>query len=76
MITIHGLTKAQCDLLDIMWDIPSIAAYDEWKSTLDLDTMNMVDTLEQMVMWAELDEITDEECVGAKKVLDKIAKMS
>lgn len=75
MITISGLTKQQCDLLDTMWEIESVEDYEQWKSSLDLNTMNMVDTLEQMVMWAELDEITDEECGKAKKVLDKIMNM-
>ena len=75
MITIDGLTKAQCDLLDTMWNIDSVEDYEEWKSGLDENTMNMVDTLEQMVVLAELDEILDEECEPAKKVLDEIMKM-
>ena len=71
MITLHGMSKAQCELLDTMWAIDSAAEYEEWKSGLDLDTMNMVDTLEQMIMWAELDDLTDDECGKAKNLLDK-----
>ena len=75
MITISGLTKAQCDLLDTMWAIADIEDYMEWKCSQDEETMNMIDTLEEMVMWAELDEIEESECGQAKKMLDKIAKL-
>ena len=47
----------------------------EWKCAQDEETMNMIDTLEEMVMWAELDEIEESECGQAKKMLDKIAKL-
>ena len=71
MITITGLSKEACDLLDIMWSIETVEEYENWKNSLDLETMDAVCVLEQMVMWAELDDITDEECVVAKKLLDK-----
>jgi len=71
MITIHGMSKDQCDLLDIMWSIDSADEYEEWKSSLSEHTMNMVDTLEIMVMWAELDEIEDSECDRAADLLRK-----
>ena len=76
MITITGLSKEACDLLDIMWAIDTAEEYEQWNNSLDLETMDAVCVLEEMVMWAELDEITDEECESAKKVLDKIAKHS
>lgn len=59
MITIDGLTKQQVNLLDTMWSIDSAVDYEEWKSGLSEQTMNTVDTLEQMVMLAELDVVTD-----------------
>jgi hypothetical protein len=59
MISIDGLTKHQVKLLDTMWALDSIEDYDQWYSGLDEDTMNMVDTLEQMVILAELDNVED-----------------
>jgi hypothetical protein len=41
-----------------MWSIKGIEEYDEWKSGLNEQTMNTVDTLEQLVHWAELDDIS------------------
>jgi len=57
-MTITGLTKRQVFLLDKMWSIKGIEEYDEWKSGLNEQTMNTVDTLEQLVHWAELDDIS------------------
>jgi hypothetical protein len=71
MITINGLTKRQVFLLDKMWSIDSAADYEEWKSGLNESTMNTVDTLEQMVLLAELDEIGDAECDKAMGLLGK-----
>jgi len=59
MISIDGLTRHQVQLLDTMWALDSIEDYDQWYSGLDEDTMNMVDTLEQMVILAELDNVED-----------------
>jgi hypothetical protein len=58
-MTITGLTKRQVFLLDKMWSIKGVQEYEEWKQGLNEQTMNTVDTLEQLVMWAELDDITD-----------------
>lgn len=59
MISIDGLTKHQVQLLDKMWSLDGIEEYDNWYTTLDEATMNMVDTLEQMVILAELDDVVD-----------------
>lgn len=59
MISIDGLTKHQVQLLDKMWSLDGIDEYDSWYSTLDENTMNMVDTLEQMIILAELDDVED-----------------
>jgi hypothetical protein len=59
MISIDGLTRHQVQLLDTMWALDSIEDYDQWYTGLDEDTMNMVDTLEQMVILAELDNVDD-----------------
>jgi hypothetical protein len=71
-VTITGLTKRQVFLLDKMWSIDSASDYEEWKSDLDEQTMNTVDTLEQLVMLAELDDIQDTECNTARTVLSRI----
>jgi hypothetical protein len=71
-VTITGLTKRQVFLLNKMWSIDSATDYDEWKSDLDECTMNTVDTLEQMVLLAELDDIQDTECNVARSVLSRI----
>jgi len=73
-VTITGLSKRQVFLLDKMWSIDSASDYEEWKSNLDEQTMNTVDTLEHMVMWAELDDIQDDECNTARTVLSRIAR--
>ena len=66
-MTITGLTKRQVFLLDKMWSIKGIEEYEEWKLGLSEQTMNTVDSLEQLVYWAELDEIS---CVSdAARVL-------
>jgi hypothetical protein len=75
MISIDGLTQEQCDLLDTMWNIKGVHEYEDWKNGLSERMMDLVDTLEQMVILAELDDITDEECGKAKKVLDKIMSL-
>jgi len=71
MITITGLTKKQVELLDTMWELQDIEDYENWKSSLDEETMNEVDTLEQMVLLAQSDEIEDCECEKAMAYLDK-----
>lgn len=59
MINITGLTTHQVALLDHMWSLQDIEDYEEWKNNLTESTMNTVDTLEQLVYWAQLDDITD-----------------
>ena len=71
MITITGLTKKQVQLLDTMWEIQDVEDYENWKNSLDENTMNEVDTLEQMVLLAQSDEIEDCECEKAMGYLDK-----
>lgn len=60
MITINGLTERQVELLDIMWSIDDPEDYENWKSTLTESTMNMVDTLEEMVVYATIDSELEE----------------
>jgi len=71
MITITGLTKKQVELLDTMWELKDMEEYEQWRDSLDEETMNEVDTLEQMVLLAQSDEIADCECDKAMAYLDK-----
>ncbi len=71
MITISGLTKRQVELLDTMWELKDMEDYEQWRDSLDEDTMNEVDTLEQMVLLAQSDEIADCECEKAMAYIEK-----
>ncbi len=71
MITISGLTKRQVELLDTMWELKDMEDYEQWRDSLDEETMNEVDTLEQMVLLAQSDEIADCECEKAMAYLNK-----
>ncbi len=71
MITITGLTKKQVELLDTMWELKDVEDYEQWRDSLDEETMNEVDTLEQMVLLAQSDEIADCECEKAMAYIEK-----
>jgi transcriptional regulator of NAD metabolism len=73
MITIDGLKPYQVKLLDLMWSINTPDEYEEFKSQLSEDMMNEVDTLEQMIVLATLDEEMDESLTDAKEALSKFA---
>lgn len=70
-ITINGLTKRQVQLLDKMWSIQGVQEYEDWKAGLPLGTMNLVCTLEELVVLAELDHIEDDECLQAELLLSE-----
>ena len=71
MIQIDGLKPYQVKLLDLMWSIESAEEYEKFKSMLSEDLMNEVDTLEQMIVLATLDEEMDETLTDAKEALSK-----
>jgi transcriptional regulator of NAD metabolism len=73
MITINGLKPHQVKLLDLMWSINSPEDYEEFKSQLSEDMMNEVDTLEQLVIFATIDEEMEETLTDAKEALSKFA---
>lgn len=58
-ITISGLTKRQVKLLDKMWAIDSYQEYMDWKESMTEAQVREVDTLEEMVMLAETDQVDD-----------------
>jgi hypothetical protein len=69
-ITISGLTKRQVKLLDKMWAIDSYQEYMDWKESMTQKQVQEVDTLEEMVMLAELDEVDD--LTEANNILTKV----
>jgi hypothetical protein len=69
-ITITGLTKRQVKLLDKMWAIDSYQEYMDWKESMTQKQVQEVDTLEEMVMLAELDEVDD--LTEANNILTKV----
>lgn len=73
MITIDGLKPYQVKLLDLMWSINSPEEYEQFKSHLSEELMNEVDTLEQMIILATIDEEMEEDLTDAKEALSKFA---
>jgi hypothetical protein len=71
MITITGLTKKQVELLDTMWELKDMEDYENWRNSLNENTMNEVDTLEQMVLLAQSDTIADCDCEKAMAYIER-----
>ncbi len=71
MIQIDGLKEYQVKLLDLMWSINSDDEYENFKSSLSEDMMNEVDTLEQMLILATIDEEVTDNFDLAKEALSK-----
>ena len=57
MISISGLTKRQVKLLDKMWAIDSYQDYMDWKEAMTGKQIQEIETLEEMIMLAENDEV-------------------
>jgi hypothetical protein len=57
MISIHNLTVEQVEMLDIMWALDTEEDYFTWYECLDERDRIMADTLQRMVIMAELDEL-------------------
>ena len=72
MITIDGLDAGQVKLLDIMWSITDAEVYNEWKSALNEELQNMVDVLENLLMY-ELAEQNLQDYSQAQELLKKFA---
>jgi hypothetical protein len=56
MIEIHGLTKKQSAMLDIMWSMDSFDEVVSWQSSLPLEDQYVVETLMELVALAYIDE--------------------
>lgn len=72
MIQIQNLTPEQVEMLDTMWELESYEDYCNYLDTLSLEDRRMAESLSQMVILAEMDEMIGQ-CVEAKDVLQKFA---
>lgn len=71
-ISIDNLTEYQVEMLDHMWSLDSYEEYQEWMDLLDDEDRILAESLSQMVILAEMDELVGQ-CVDAKEVLKKFA---
>ena len=72
MITIDNLTEYQVEMLDHMWSLDSMEEYEEWYNLLDDEDQQLADSLQQMIILAEMDNLLDD-CEDAKQLLKKFA---
>ena len=72
MITIDNLTEYQVEMLDHMWSLDSMEEYEEWYNLLDDEDQQLADSLQQMIILAEMDNLLDD-CEDAKQILNKFA---
>jgi hypothetical protein len=71
-ITIHGVSKRQKRMLNIMWNLDSEEDYFEWYNSLDEELQKEAELLQRMIIMAELDnEVND--TTDAKELLKKFA---
>ena len=72
MIEIDNLTPEQVEMLDIMWSLESYDEYQAYLDSLSASDRKMAESLAQMVILAEMDNLVGE-CVEAKEILAKFA---
>ena len=72
MIKIENLTEKQVAMLDEMWERDSYEDYCAYLDTLSTEDRKIAESLAQMVILAEMDELIGE-CNEAKDVLSKFA---
>ena len=72
MIQIENLTPRQVEMLDEMWERDSYEDYCEYLDSLDTSERKMAESLSQMVILAEMDELLGN-CTEAQDVLKKFA---
>jgi uncharacterized protein YukE len=71
-IKIHGVSKRQKRMLNIMWNLDSEEDYFEWYNSLDENLQKEAELLQRLVIMAELDnEVRD--TTDAKELLKKFA---
>jgi uncharacterized protein YukE len=71
-VTIHGVSKRQKRMLNIMWNLDSEEDYFEWYNSLDEHLQKETELLQRLIIMAELDnEVRDTS--AAKELLKKFA---
>jgi uncharacterized protein YukE len=71
-VTIHGVSKRQKRMLNIMWNLDSEEDYFEWYNSLDENLQKEAELLQRLIIMAELDnEVLNTS--GAKELLKKFA---
>jgi uncharacterized protein YukE len=71
-IKIHGVSKRQKRMLNIMWNLDSEEDYFEWYNSLDDNLQKEAELLQRLIIMAELDnEVRD--TTDAKELLKKFA---
>ena len=72
MIQIENLTEYQVEMLDHMWSLDSLEEFEEWYALLDEEDQQLADSLQQMIILAEMDDLMGD-CKDAKEALKKFA---
>ena len=72
MIQIENLTEYQVEMLEHMWSLESVEEYEEWYALLDEEDQQLADSLQQMIILAEMDDLMGD-YKDAKEVLKKFA---
>ena len=74
MIEINNLTPYQVEMLDHMWSLDSVEEFLEWYDLLDEEDQKLADSLQQMIILAEVDnQMVVDDCKDAKDILKKFA---
>ncbi len=68
MIQIENLTPYQVEMLDHMWSLDSLEEYMEWYHLLDDEDQQLADSLQEMIILAEMDNLMGD-CKDAKELL-------
>jgi hypothetical protein len=71
-IKIHGVSKRQKRMLNIMWNLDSEEDYFEWYNSLDDNLQKEAELLQRMIIMAELDKQIND-TTDAKELLKKFA---
>jgi hypothetical protein len=72
MIQIENLTEYQVEMLDHMWSLDSMEEYEEWYNLLDDEDQKLAESLQQMIILAEMDNLMGD-FKDANEVLKKFA---
>jgi hypothetical protein len=75
MIEIHGLSKRQRDIADMLWNLASTEQVTEWFDSLDNETLFEAYIVHQMMLLAFLDNEPLGRMKEARAVIKRIQAM-